>query len=411
MSDRRPLTRRRFVHAAAGITGGAATGLMLGRGALAGARGRGPGSQPPHLPARQHAWQATLHTDSVGNPIAPRYDRLLLFDVLGRPSAIAADRLEAALRTIERRFLWGPDGVLFCLGWSPTYFSQVLGLPSPLPPAIPLAPNEQPQIDGYHLCLHLAADSERRLAEIEAALVHAERLPGADGRLDVSSILSLRETRTGFIGAGLPAAHQHAAGLPSGSPVPPQAPLFMGFASNRRRNQASEDDVTISAGRFAGGTTMHVSLIELHLGGWYRGLSERARVARMFAPQLSVAEANRLTTDAASDPQRLDQTAQRYGMVGHAQAAAVARRGGRPLILRRDFNTVDGGHAGVHFVALQRSIADFITTRAAVNAPWAQAQTPKITETANNGINAFMTVARRANYIVPTRRDRSFPLL
>ena len=86
--------------------------------------------------------------------------------------------------------------------------------------------------------------------------MHGQRLPGADGPLDVSSALIWRETRTGFTGAGLPAAHQQVGGIPAGAPVPPAAPLYMGFKSNLKRNQASEDAIAIASGPFAGGTTM-----------------------------------------------------------------------------------------------------------------------------------------------------------
>jgi hypothetical protein len=402
------VSRRRLLGWAAGAAGAAGALTLPGRARAA--RIDLPAA-PLGLPVAQHAWNATLATDHLGNPLAPRHQRLILLDVAGVPNRAAARRLEAVLRTLERRFDWSPTGLLFCLGWSPGYFQTRLGAPTPVPMAIPLAPDETPIIDTFDACLHLAADDAERLAAVEAALFSGGHLPGVDGALDLRSVLHRRQTRIGFVGAGLPADHQRVAGIPSGAPVSPQAPLFMGYASNRRRNQASEPAVTIDRGPFAGGTTMHVSAIELVLAGWYRGLSARGRAARMFAPQLSAEAVGRLTTDAPSDPGLVDQAARRYGMVGHAQAAAVARRGGRPVILRRDFNTVDGGRAGLHFVALQRTIDDFIATRAAVNAPWAQAADPRITQTDHNGINAFMTVRRRGNYIVPTRRDRSFPLL
>jgi hypothetical protein len=86
-------------------------------------------------------------------------------------------------------------------------------------------------------------------------------------------------------------------------------------------------------------------------------------------------------------------------------------RNGKPVILRRDFDTADGGQAGVHFVSLQRSIADFVATRTAMNQQAAQQQNPSITDTVNNGINEFIFVLNRANYILPARSQRSFPLL
>jgi hypothetical protein len=185
----------------------------------------------------------------------------------------------------------------------------------------------------------------------------------------------------------------------------------MGFKSGLIKNQATEDDVTITGGPFAGGTTMQVSYMRLRLDSWYQNLTDRERVARMYAPQVTPEQAAGFAVDAASDPNLVGQAINRYGVVGHAQTSAVARRRGRPLIIRRDFDTTDGGQAGLHFVSVQRTIADFVTTRTAMNATTAQLQNPAITDTVNNGINEFIIVLRRANYILPPRSDRSFPLL
>jgi hypothetical protein len=408
------LTRRRFLIGAGAVaSGGAAVGVGLDRALTKDASPPAValGTQPAGLPARQHAWTAVLTRDADGNPVAPRFDRLLFFEVNGTPTPAHARVLEAALRTLERRYRFSPSGLLFTAGWGPRYFERSLGVASPIPRAKALSDFELPAIDDYELCLHLACDDERQLAEIEAALVHGAPLAGADGPLDLSSALTWRETRTGFVGAGLPAQHQDVGGIPPGRPVASSAPLFMGFKSGLRKNQATEDDVTLASGPFAGGTTMHVSYMRLRLDSWYRQLSERDRVARMYAPQVTPAQAARFTTDAPSDPGRLGQAISRYGVIGHAQTSARARRHARPLIIRRDFNTVDGGQAGLHFVSLQRTIEDFITTRNAMNASSAQLQNPAITDTVNNGINEFIFVLKRANYILPRRADRSFPLL
>jgi hypothetical protein len=129
----------------------------------------------------------------------------------------------------------------------------------------------------------------------------------------------------------------------------------------------------------------------------------------MYGPQVTPDQAAHFTLDAASNPQLLDQAITRYGVIGHAQTSATARRHGKPLIIRRDFDTIDGGQAGLHFVALHRTIDDFIATRTAMNAAAAQLQNPAITDTVNNGINDFIFVLRRANYILPPRSQRSFP--
>ena len=73
--------------------------------------------------------------------------------------------------------------------------------------------------------------------------------------------------------------------------------------------------------------------------------------------------------------------------------------------------TTDGGEAGLHFVALQAAIEDFVATRTAMNASGAQLRNPSITDTVNNGINEFIFVTKRGNYLLPARAERSFPLL
>ena len=161
-------------------------------------------------------------------------------------------------------------------------------------------------------------------------------------------------------------------GIPTGNHVSQSTPLFMGFKSALKKNQASEDAVAITDGEFAEGTTMAVSYMTLSLDSWYGELSHAQRVARMYSPQTTPQQVARFTTDAESNPARLGQAIRHYGVIGHAQASARARRDGKPLILRRDFDTVDGGQAGLHFVSLQRTIADFVTTRTAMN----QAQRP-----------------------------------
>lgn len=357
-------------------------------------------AQPAGLPARQHAWDATLRRDQYGNGIAPRHDRLLFFDVRGTPGRNHVRLLEAALRDLERSYHWGPEGLLFVAAWGHAYFTDVLRTEAPIPRATGLSDFESPAIDDYHLCLHLASDHQQRLLTAERSL-----------RRKLAPALRWRQTRTGFVGSGLPAAHQRVGGIPSGNPVSKAAPLYMGFKSGLKKNQATEDSVTIPDGAFANGTTMHVSYMRLRLDSWYRDLDESQRVARMYSPETTPEKVAHLTTDAKSNPGQLHQAITRYGVIGHSQTSARARRNGMPLIIRRDFNTDDGGEAGLHFVCLQRTIADFVKTRTAMNAVTAQLTNPAITDTVNNGINEFIFVLRRANYIVPDRSSRSFPLL
>jgi hypothetical protein len=407
------VTRRRMLAGGAAIAvAGAAVGVGLSTDGGASRVSAVPvGSAPPGLPARQFAWDATLRHDVDGNAIPPRFDRLVFFDVRGAPSRGAATVLEAALRSLERRFAWGPDGLLFTVGWGPAYFSRALGGRSPIPVARPLSDFELPSIDRFDMVLHLAADDESRLAAVEAALTEGHPIPGIRGPIAISEVLTWRETRTGFIGAGLPARHQHVGGIPPGAPVAATAPLFMGFRSSLRRNQATEDDVAIPDGPFAQGTTMGVSYMRLRLDSWYQELGERRRVALMYAPQVTPAEVAEVSANPPTDAGRLDAAIRDHGVIGHAQTTAQARRHGRPVLLRRDFDTADGGEAGLHFVSLQRTIADLVRTRTAMNASSAQLRNPAITDTVNNGINAFIFVVKRGNYLIPARHSRAFPTL
>jgi hypothetical protein len=402
MSGRGVLTRRRFLTGAGGVLAAAvAAGVVIDQSASGTAVPLAVLPAPvPGLPLRQYAWDATLIRDRYGNATPPRHDRLLFFEVRGSPNPRYARLLEAQLRELEHAHRWGPGGLLFTAGWAPAYFERVLRVASPIPRARALAEFEQPAIDSFDLCLHLASDDEALLVACQQRL-----------KRGLAPILRLRQVRTGFAGAGLPAAHQRVGGIPDGNHVSESTPLFMGFKSALKKNQASEDAITIADGDFAQGTTMAVSYMTLSLDSWYGELSYAQRVARMYSPQTTPAQVVRFTTDAESNPGLLAQAIKQHGVIGHAQASARARRGGQPLILRRDFDTVDGAQAGLHFVSLQRTIADFVTTRTAMNQAAAQLQNPEITATVNNGINQFIFVKRRANYILPSREQRSFPLL
>ena len=123
--------------------------------------------------------------------------------------------------------------------------------------------------------------------------MHGRRWPAPTDRWTCARALRWRETRTGFTGAGLPAQRQNVGGIPSGNPVSAAAPLYMGFKSGLRRNQASEDAIAIGEGTFAEGTTMQVSRMRLRLEAGTALLDERERVARMYAPQMTPARRSR----------------------------------------------------------------------------------------------------------------------
>src|ERR1700733_2488171 len=135
-ADRRGLTRRRFITGASALAAGSVTVGIGARRASASPRlDLVPlGLQPHGLPRRQHAWGAHLSSDAYGNPVAPRFDRLLFFDVRGTPTPAHVRLLESRLRALERRFHWSHKGLLFTVSWGPSYFG-LLGVPTPIPNA------------------------------------------------------------------------------------------------------------------------------------------------------------------------------------------------------------------------------------------------------------------------------------
>src|ERR1700743_3279883 len=82
-SNTRILARRPFlIGAGASVAAIALNGIASRRARANPALPRvGLGAQPAGLPVRQHAWTEWLRRDQFGNPIAPRFDRLLVFCV------------------------------------------------------------------------------------------------------------------------------------------------------------------------------------------------------------------------------------------------------------------------------------------------------------------------------------------
>jgi len=190
----------------------------------------------------------------------------------------------------------------------------------------------------------------------------------------------------------------------------------MGFKSGFDGNQASEDRVSIESGPFAGGTTQHLSRIRLQLQQWYEQDSRDQRVSKMFCPAHAdegrvEGTGGNLGTDSAIEDcgENVVEESRREGVVGHAQKLSRARDDDdSPRLLRRDFDSTDGGEAAVHFLSLQASIADFVATKTAMNGTDV-ADDSAVGQRVNNGILQYMRVERRGNYLLPPRELRALP--
>jgi hypothetical protein len=418
----RGISRREFGKAAVAIGGTSALAACMDRNGGAETTVDVP-SGPEDLstlPRRQHAWNDALAADDHGNTLNARHHVLLYLDYAGdgTPTDDERETAEDAFRSLERAYARSNDGLLFTIGYSRAYFERYdASLPASvdLPRPEALADFEDPEPDEPDAIVHLASDHAWVVLEAEEALRgNRERANGRTTDATLEGLFEVADRRTGFIGEGLPAEHDDVDGIPEGE-VDEDAPLYMGFKSGFEKNQAAEDRVTIQSGPFAGGTTQHVSKIRLHLDQWYEQDSRYQRVGKMFCP--AHAENDRvegvgenLGTDSGMDecPAHIEDDAREMGFVGHSQKNAAARENDEPLILRRDFDSTDDGQAGVHFLALQREIGDFVATREAMNGTDA-AEAGGVGTRHNNGILQYMTVLRRGNFLLSPRERRSLP--
>jgi hypothetical protein len=413
--------RREFMKAVVAVGGASALSACLNR--TGGTEIPNGVDDPSTLPTGQHHWNEHLSIDDHGNVENARH-HILRYLNYPRDEPTDADRqtITNALTTLERAYEWSNEGVLFTLGYSPAYFERFEQAPSgvDLPAPEPLADFEDPELDRYDAVLHLASDHGEALVEAEEALF-GERTTANGIKVEarLSSVFEASNDyparRTGFVGGGLPA--QFAKEVPDipDDAVAQDSPLFMGFKSGFTENQASEGRVTTNEGPFAGGTTQHISALDLNLKPWYTQDDRWQRVAKMFAPThadegLIEGIGENLGSDSKMD-RVLDpmEAATRFGVVGHSQKMLSARRDDKPVILRRDFDTTDGGDAGLHFLAVQETITDFVETRRAMNGADIAANTP-IGQRLNNGILQYLRTKRRGNFLLPPRELRGLPV-
>jgi len=378
---------------------------------------------PGSLPVRQHAWNDRVRTDDHGNALLPRHQVLLYLtlDGDGPPDAAARRTVESALATLDRAYERSHEGLVYSVAYSPRYFSRYDAAPAgvDLPEPRRLSDFETPAFDRQDALVHLASDRADVVLEADEALRgNRETANGVAVEAALTDVFSLDSRRTGFVGEGMPAARQdEVEGVPSGRPVPEASPLFMGFAAGFRKNQATEDRVTIREGPFAGGTTKHLANIRQRLDDWYGEQDRRERVTEMFSPvHAERGWVEGVGTNLGADS-RVDEAvddlrvqAREFGRVGHAQKAARANRDsdGGVRLLRRHFESTDDGVASLHFPSLQREISEFEAVREAMNGA-DLLDLPTIRQRVNNGILEYIFVKHRGNFLVPPRPLRALP--
>jgi hypothetical protein len=421
------LSRRTFLKYAVALGGAGALSACLER--IDRSSEPVPTGESAAKPARQHAWREYIEHDEHGNSVLPRHQTLLYVnaDAADAPSQDARETLESALSTLDSAYEWSNEGLLHTVGYSPAYFER---FDEPLPDSVDLpepsalSPFEDPGFDTQDALVHLASDRADVVLEAEEALTgERETANGVEVGARLTDVATVDSRRTGFVGAGLPAEHGDAEGVPEGDHIPEESPLFMGFEAGFAGNQASEDYVTIDEGPFAGATTKAVSNLRQRLDDWYVEQDYEDRVMEMFSPGhaaegLVEGIGSNLGDDSKVDRfvADIEDHAREYGRVGHAQKAARANRDaeGRVRLLRRHFESTDdiGSDqqvASLHFPSLQREITAFEEVRRAMNGTDLTEVTPAVRQRVNNGILEYIFVRRRGYFLVPPRELRSFP--
>jgi len=396
-------------------------------------------------PTAQFAWNDALVTDPHGNTVAPHYQLMLFLRYTGPVPPMDPDRktVESAFRTIERAFQRGtggnPDalslnGLLMCVGYSPDYFARFDdplpdGIDLPQPEAVLRAIDEdEEKADHHDAVVLLTSDRVEVLLAAEQALrgnrdtVNSVAVSGS-----LSDVFSVAERRTGFKGQGLVSSKlaEHA-GIDA---VHEESPSAMGYKSGFSDNQATESQVTIEEGPFAGGSTLHISELGFDLDAWY-DLPESERVDRMFSPDHTPEQVGEVGKFLASDSRVSEDHAEAAvdhaidrGVVGHTQKLARARDDDfEPKLLRRsEAISAADGDAALNFTSLQRRIDDFVETRRAMTEiDFDSDEESDVTGCpihnaaesgcpVDNGILSFIETRHRANFLVPPRNRRALP--
>ena len=241
--------------------------------------------------------------------------------------------------------------------------------------------------------------------------MHGEPLAGATARSICERAALARDPHRIRRGPGFPLRTRTSAGSRPATRCPATAPLFMGFKSGLRKNQATEDAVTITDGPFAGGTTMQVSYMRLRLDSWYgssasesesrgctrrRSRRSRSTTSRPTPRATPTCSARRSTATASSGTRKRRPAPAARQATDHPPRLQHRRR--RP------------GRASLRLgPAHDRGLRHHPQRDERVAAR--SSRTRPSRDTVNNGINEFIFVLKRANYIIPSRADRAFPLL
>lgn len=380
----------------------------------------------------------------------------------------AAQRtLEDALGALEARYEPSPAGLAVTVAWGLPYFRRVVS-----PPAERHLPVDRRASTSAEQPVSALQDAQRFPSDPDTTILEAndvafllrsdEREHVADAArsmfADTDGLFDLTSIRKGFQGGGfsggpgLPKSMAEAAGIQGADLIPEGSQLFLGFTSTQRDTQgqsriASFETlglVDVRDGYFRGGTHMHLSHLFENVEAWYLDFDYRDRVDTTFRPGFEAREGAQTLPQAPEDAASEDELKGdfgRTGAIGHSGSIQPTSRlqmdikgadgetyaKGSAIPLRADFNTLDNPFfwsarpavdgqgddpaAGLHFVVFTPTSDDFHRTRLAMDGILPDGTSiPLHPRSRGQGFNSILQTTHRQNFLVPPRRNRSFPL-
>jgi hypothetical protein len=437
--------------------GGAAAALYVGLSRIASPVQRVVGPPSGGYPVGQYQiadYGVRVHTDpdsAIAVIVPPMWNLVITASLTRAPTLRDQQRLQSALRAVEQAYPYSPAGVFALVAYGLPYFRTYIrpdlvtahlprmaddGVTPVLLDAVRFTSDPATTtLEANEVVFHLRSDILGNLHDVQHALFNRSGTLAGQRTVDadIADLFHVTSVRTGFVGAGLPGQMAQQSGLAVAAQIPDDAPLFMGFTSTQQPGQAKEVTVSFDGRRdpllpplttahpgdyFAGGTSLHISHMFEDLTQWY-ALSYEERVARMFFLNAATAPGRITLQTLWLNPNTTATDAEQRHIIGHNEAVQQGSRSpeGQALQLRVDFNTMDAMDAmdadaptpGLHFLAFTPGSRIFHQSRRSMDAS-DLARSHGIDAHAN-GINAFLHVTRRQNFLAPPRSHRAFPLL
>jgi hypothetical protein len=382
----------------------------------------------------------------------------------------AKTRVENALALVEKPYSANAAGLTMVIGWGLPFFTSFV--PALWPSYLPAIPGTNPKryavldavqfpsdvgvvLEDNHVMFKFRSDSSDIVSGAERALFEDQ-----NSRAYIGDLFDLTSKRIGFLGRGfdkpsLAKTLALAAGVAGATAIPDRAQLMMGFTSTQTQALGPDNIPSFETlpgvtdqwpnGYFAAGCAMHLSHLYLDINLWYQSFDYATRTKRMFSPRTAVPAQGTVTIpngpNQVATPDQVKQDAETLHQSGHnallQQATRLGadvtdnygrrRSKGTAVPLREDFNTLDNPFAwapggvgptnqpGMHFVVFVPGHHLFHRARLAMDGVLPDGtdlrQAPYSIAARESGINGMMRASRRQNYVIPPRRNRSFPLV